>query len=48
MFTYKLVSPEGVAVEYTSIKKSAKELVEGHAMIVKYFEKLGWRVIRYQ
>ena len=46
MFTYKLIAPDGVVVEYTTIKKFAKELIENHEQIVGYFDKMGWYVIK--
>ena len=44
MFTYRLTSPDGILVEYTTIKRTASDLIKGHDMTVEFFEKNGWQV----
>ncbi len=44
MFTYKLVSPEGYEVEYTTIEETATALKEKHIEELMFWEKDGWSV----
>ena len=44
MFTYKLVSPEGYEVDYSTFEESATALKDKHFEEIMFWEKDGWSV----
>ena len=42
-FTYHLISPEGIKVDYTTNQKRASDLIDKHPILVGWFEKQGWK-----